>query len=84
MMMTDYMINVLCRLSCLVSGTAMLTAAVALFCALLESVTSKPSKAKLGFALLLHSFAWSYPLSCRIRKLFAALSRGEKYEKCRI
>ena len=58
MMMTEYLIDVLYRLSCLVGGTAMFTAAVALFCALLESVTSKPSKAKLGFAFLLHSFAW--------------------------
>lgn len=56
MMMTEYLIDVLYRLSCLVSGTAMLAAAVALFCALLESATSKPSKAKLVFCVLVAFF----------------------------
>lgn len=56
MMMTEYLIDVLYRLSCLVGGTAMLTAVVALFCALLESVTSKPSKAKLGFCVFVAFF----------------------------
>lgn len=56
MMMTEYLIDVLCRLSCLVSCAAMLTAAVALWSALLESVTSKPSKGKLGFCVFVAFF----------------------------
>lgn len=56
MILTDYLIDVLSRLSCLVSCTAMLTSAVALFCALVESLTSKPSKAKMGFCVFVAFF----------------------------
>lgn len=56
MMMTEYLIDVLYRLSCLVSGTAMLATAVALWSALLESVTSKPSKEKLVFCAFVAFF----------------------------
>lgn len=56
MILTEYLIDVLSRLSCLVGGTAMLTSAAALLFALKESITSKPSKAKLVFCVFVAFF----------------------------
>lgn len=48
-MMTDYLIDVLFKLSVLVSGIALLAGMSALFSALGESITSEPNKVKLVF-----------------------------------
>lgn len=60
MILTNYLIDVLFKLSVLVSGIALLTGMSALFSALGESITSEPNKVKLVFCVLLYSFAWSY------------------------
>lgn len=49
--MTDYLIDVLYRLSCLVAAIAMLTGLVAIYSVLKESITIDPSKAKLAFCV---------------------------------
>ena len=53
MILTEYLIDVLSRLSCLVAAIAMLTSVVALYSALKESITINPSKAKLGFCVFI-------------------------------
>ena len=53
MILTEYLIDVLSRLSCLVAAIAMLTCVVALYSALKESITINPSKAKLGFCVFI-------------------------------
>lgn len=49
MILTNYLIDVLFKLSVLVSGIALLTGMSALFSALGESITSEPNKVKLVF-----------------------------------
>ncbi len=56
MILTEYLIDVLSRLSILVSCIAVLTCAVALFSALQESITIKPRKAKLVFCVFVVFF----------------------------
>lgn len=56
MILTNYLIDVLFKLSVLVSGIALLTGMSALFSALGESITSEPSKAKLVFCILVAFF----------------------------
>ena len=51
MILTEYLIDVLYRLSCLVAAIAMLTCVVAIYSALKESITINPSKEKLGFCV---------------------------------
>lgn len=43
MILTEYLIDVLSRLSCLVAAIAMLTCVVALYSALKESITINPN-----------------------------------------
>lgn len=85
MILTDYLIDVLFSLSWLLSCLSLLVCTVALLSAFEESSKSRPSKEKLYFVFLLHSFAWLYSLSCRMRKLFATLLRddGNEREKMR-
>ena len=52
MILTNYLIDVLSKLSVLVGCMAILIGMAALFSALGESITSKPSKAKLVFCVL--------------------------------
>lgn len=49
MILTEYLIDVLSKLSCLVGCIAILTGMAALFSALGESITSKPNMADLVF-----------------------------------
>ena len=56
MILTNYLIDVLFKLSVLVSGIALLTGMAALFSALGESITSKPSKSKLVFCVFVVFF----------------------------
>lgn len=56
MILTNYLIDVLSKLSCLVGCMAILIGMAALFSALGESLTSKPSKAKLVFCVLVAFF----------------------------
>lgn len=56
MMLTNYLIDVLSKLSVLVSDIALITGAAALFCALGESITINPSKAKLVFRVFVVFF----------------------------
>lgn len=56
MILTNYLIDVLFKLSCFVGCMAILVGITALFCALGESVTSKPSKEKLGFCVFVAFF----------------------------
>lgn len=56
MMMTEYMIDVLSRLSVLVSDIALITGAAAFFFALRESIMIKPRKAKLVFCVFVVFF----------------------------
>ena len=53
MILTEYLIDVLSRLSCLAAAIAMLTSVVALYSALKESITINPSKAKLVFCVFI-------------------------------
>lgn len=55
-MLTNYLIDVLFKLSVLVSGIALLTGMSALFSALEESISIKPSKAKLVFRVFVVFF----------------------------
>lgn len=56
MILTEYMIDVLSTLSGLVACIALLTGATALFSALEESISIKPSKAKLIFRVFVVFF----------------------------
>ena len=56
MILTNYLIDVLFKLSVLVSGIALLTGMSALFSALGESITSEPNKVKLVFCVLVAFF----------------------------
>ena len=56
MIFENYLIDVLSKLSVLVGCMAILIAMAALFSALGESITSKPSKAKLVFCILVAFF----------------------------
>ena len=57
MILTNYLIDVLSKLSCLVGCMAILIGMAALFSALGESLTSKPSKAKLVFCVVIFAIA---------------------------
>lgn len=56
MTLTNYLIDVLFKLSVLVSGIALLTGMAALFSALGESITSEPNKVKLVFCVFVVFF----------------------------
>lgn len=56
MIFENYLIDVLSKLSVLVGCMAILIGMAALFSALGESITSKPSKAKLVFCILVVFF----------------------------
>lgn len=56
MILTNYLIDVLSKLSVLVSGIALLTGMSALFSALGESITSEPNKTKLVFCVFVVFF----------------------------
>lgn len=56
MIFENYLIDVLSKLSVLVGCMAILIGMAALFSALGESITSKPSKAKLVFCVLVAFF----------------------------
>lgn len=56
MILTNYLIDVLSKLSVLVSVIALLTGMSALFSALGESITSEPNKVKLVFCVFVVFF----------------------------